>query len=297
MADYSLLIARAVSRLESNTSEARQQLYERARTALIAQLTKDSAVSELEIALEQSALEAAIFELEQKSSAEHFCQPTLQSRENQRLNHRGSTTLLIFSILFFPVLWVIEPICMSVYWVARLPVPDTARSRLKPWPEPPFSRGQSRRLGRLARIESFSKPVPIAPVTQPVTKPDMPLRAVYPIGSTSRLARRLAAALRRRELMFDNQSWRVFGAGFLCGIIILAAVWLLSLWNSIPQRSADDNFIYDKCLAGNRSVVACDAMMRMIDRQRIIDRQRTLKQTLPTADELLDPFPERPARP
>jgi hypothetical protein len=127
MADYYPLIARTVSRLENNTNDARQVVYERARTALIVQLTKDSAVSEPEIAHERAALEQAIREVEQESSA--------GNDQSQRLNRRGSTTLLIFSILFFPVLWVIEPICMSVYWVARLPAPRTARSRLKERPK------------------------------------------------------------------------------------------------------------------------------------------------------------------
>jgi uncharacterized membrane protein YidH (DUF202 family) len=59
-------------------------------------------------------------------------------------------------------------------------------------------------------------------------------------------------------------------AGVLCGggfvtIVAGASLW----WNLYPKRSAEDHFKYDNCLleySGN--TVVCDAMMRIIDRER-----------------------------
>jgi hypothetical protein len=65
MADYYPLIARAVSNLGNNTGEARQALYERARTALVEQMRgRDPPASESEIMVEQRALAAAIHSVE-----------------------------------------------------------------------------------------------------------------------------------------------------------------------------------------------------------------------------------------
>ncbi len=62
MADYYPLIARAISGLDENASgETRRALYERARTALIAQLRNvQPALSEAEITRERLALEDAV---------------------------------------------------------------------------------------------------------------------------------------------------------------------------------------------------------------------------------------------
>src|SRR3569623_169153 len=66
MADYYPLIARAVAGLDPNASgESRRALYERARTALIAQLRGvQPALSEAEITRERLALEAAVRRVE-----------------------------------------------------------------------------------------------------------------------------------------------------------------------------------------------------------------------------------------
>ncbi len=65
MADYYPLIARAVAGLEKNTGENRRTLYERARTALVAQLRGVSpALDESEITRERLALEEAIRKIE-----------------------------------------------------------------------------------------------------------------------------------------------------------------------------------------------------------------------------------------
>lgn len=68
-------------------------------------------------------------------------------------------------------------------------------------------------------------------------------------------------------MMIDR---RGFVVGLLCGVLLTAVgggaiIW----WKSYPARSDDDQAIYDGCLvrqSGN--TVACDAMMRMIDRER-----------------------------
>lgn len=69
MADYYPLIARAVSGLEKNTGEARRALYERARTALVAQLRGVSpSLEESEITRERLALEEAIRKVEAEAA-------------------------------------------------------------------------------------------------------------------------------------------------------------------------------------------------------------------------------------
>ncbi len=65
MADYYPLIARAVAGLEKNTGDVRRALYERARTALVAQLrSTEPPLSETDITRERLALENAIRSVE-----------------------------------------------------------------------------------------------------------------------------------------------------------------------------------------------------------------------------------------
>ncbi len=69
MADYHPLIARAVAGLEKNTGENRRALYERARTALVAQLRGVvPALDESEITRERLALEEAIRKVEAEAA-------------------------------------------------------------------------------------------------------------------------------------------------------------------------------------------------------------------------------------
>lgn len=69
MADYYPLIARAVAGLENSTGEARRAMYERARTALIAQLRGvDPPLSESEITRERLALEEAVRKVEAEAA-------------------------------------------------------------------------------------------------------------------------------------------------------------------------------------------------------------------------------------
>src|SRR5215468_3006934 len=69
MADYYPLIVKAVSGLEKSTGEARRALYDRARTALLAQLRGvEPALSEPEITRERLALEEAIRKVEAEAA-------------------------------------------------------------------------------------------------------------------------------------------------------------------------------------------------------------------------------------
>jgi hypothetical protein len=73
MADYYSILAKAVNRLESNTGMARQQLYQRARSAMISELDnvyppfRRSEIAVAEIALE-SAIEKAEAEAVRRNS-------------------------------------------------------------------------------------------------------------------------------------------------------------------------------------------------------------------------------------
>ena len=65
MVDYYPVISRAVARLENSNYLTRRTLYDRARAALVAQLTKaDSGVSEAQLEKERRALEDAILRTE-----------------------------------------------------------------------------------------------------------------------------------------------------------------------------------------------------------------------------------------
>jgi hypothetical protein len=69
--DYHSLLARAVSLLESDTTEARLQVYERARTALKAEFGKlDPALSDADFFEEPLKLDVAIYNLEWSTAAE-----------------------------------------------------------------------------------------------------------------------------------------------------------------------------------------------------------------------------------
>src|SRR5580700_8398693 len=69
MTDYYPLIARAVAGLDKNTGDQRRALYERARTALVAQLRGlDPPLTESEITRERLALEESIRKVEAEAA-------------------------------------------------------------------------------------------------------------------------------------------------------------------------------------------------------------------------------------
>src|SRR4051795_5370826 len=83
MADYHPLIARAVAGLDKNSGENRRALYERARTALVAQLRGvQPALDESEITRERLALEEAIRKVEAEAArhARETARPNLIKR-------------------------------------------------------------------------------------------------------------------------------------------------------------------------------------------------------------------------
>jgi hypothetical protein len=84
MADYYPLIAKAVSGLEKSTVEARRALYDRARTALLAQLRGvEPALSEPDITRERLALEEAIRRVEAEAARRSRSDP-LSARPESR---------------------------------------------------------------------------------------------------------------------------------------------------------------------------------------------------------------------
>src|SRR5436190_8425910 len=76
MADYYPLIARAVSGLEKSTGEARRTIYDRARNALVAQLSSvDPPLNDSDITRERLALEDAIRKVEAEASRKARTEP------------------------------------------------------------------------------------------------------------------------------------------------------------------------------------------------------------------------------
>ena len=77
MADYYPLVAKAVAGLEKNTGEGRRALYERARSALVAQLRgmNDPPLTEAEITRERLALEEAIRKVEAEAARRGRSEP------------------------------------------------------------------------------------------------------------------------------------------------------------------------------------------------------------------------------
>jgi hypothetical protein len=77
MADYYPLIARAVAGLEKNSGDARRALYERARTALVAQLRGVTpSLSENDVTRERLALEESIRKVEAEAARKNWVDPT-----------------------------------------------------------------------------------------------------------------------------------------------------------------------------------------------------------------------------
>ena len=88
MADYYPLIARAVAGLEKNTGDGRRALYERARTALVAQLRSvNPPLSENDVTRERLALEESIRKVEAEAARKTWVDPA-----NGAAPHAGPCT-------------------------------------------------------------------------------------------------------------------------------------------------------------------------------------------------------------
>src|SRR5262249_25683498 len=73
MTDYYPLIARSVAGLDKNTGDQRRALYERARTALVAQLRGlNPPLTESEITRERLALEESIRKVEAEAARKQY---------------------------------------------------------------------------------------------------------------------------------------------------------------------------------------------------------------------------------
>jgi hypothetical protein len=76
MTDYHPLLARAIAGLDRNTGDARRALYDRARTALLAQLrSADPPLTEPEITRERLALEEAVRKIEAEAARQMRAKP------------------------------------------------------------------------------------------------------------------------------------------------------------------------------------------------------------------------------
>src|SRR5438093_13433788 len=76
MAYYHPLIARASAGLDRNTVDARRALYERARSALVAQLRSVTpSLSESDVTRERLALEEAVRKVEAESARQSWVEP------------------------------------------------------------------------------------------------------------------------------------------------------------------------------------------------------------------------------
>jgi hypothetical protein len=84
MADYYPLIARAVAGLDKNTGDGRRALYERARTALVAQLRSvDPPLSENDVTRERLALEESIRKVEAEAARRNYVDPAQAAATNR----------------------------------------------------------------------------------------------------------------------------------------------------------------------------------------------------------------------
>jgi hypothetical protein len=66
-------------------------------------------------------------------------------------------------------------------------------------------------------------------------------------------------------------TWQLFLAGLLCGTIFTAFVGTAAVWwKPWTQHSAEDDEVYDACLASKgNTIVQCDAMIRILRRVRM----------------------------
>ncbi|HEY2243997.1 MAG TPA: hypothetical protein VGH47_07230 [Xanthobacteraceae bacterium] len=140
MADYYSVLARAVVNLETGDGAAREELYERARSIIIAELRKKNPkISALTITHEQAALEAAIRRLEaelQPRPRDKDRSPHCRS-EAVEADHLGEMPKVLAAMLFGPLIWRrSSPLAASsicAVWRWSTPTSFNIRSCLALW--------------------------------------------------------------------------------------------------------------------------------------------------------------------
>lgn len=109
--NYGDFLERAISRLPVSNTETRRQLYALTAAALHAHLDKQlPPLTQRRIACEQRAFNRALQQIERSEAAKD---------RDKRQAEKGSTTLLVASLMLCPVLWLGDATAMSVFWVVR----------------------------------------------------------------------------------------------------------------------------------------------------------------------------------
>jgi hypothetical protein len=156
MADYHPLITRAVDGLATSTAEARRSLYERARTALVAQLRGvNPPLSEAEITRERLALEDAIRKVEAESVRKARTEPRAPATAARPANSGNRPAA--------------APPPVPSAWRDR---PSTASGDAQPPPPPPPPLRPDKRLADTARNDPPPLRKPIDPVPNEASRPE-----------------------------------------------------------------------------------------------------------------------------
>jgi hypothetical protein len=188
MADYHPLIARAVAGLDKNTGENRRALYERARTALVAQLRGVvPALEESEITRERLALEEAIRKVEAESArhARETARPAFVKRAEAPKREEPPYT---------------EQPARPAVGPAR---PGAAASTVMPRPAP---RPSSFAEARAAQPQPDAAPEPPPPAPPPPPPPPPPRPAPPPLQSRRPQTLKDEAARAYRDVTNDPQA-------------------------------------------------------------------------------------------